>query len=51
MKLLFIGARLFDDVAVYTKKMGITTVLTKFRFSRFLPYCAQGNGTPQRHCN
>ncbi|MDD3753685.1 MAG: ATP-grasp domain-containing protein [Methanobacterium sp.] len=29
MKLLFIGARLFDDVAVYTKKMGITTVLTE----------------------
>ncbi len=29
MKLLFIGARLFDDVALYTKKMGITTVLTE----------------------
>jgi carbamoylphosphate synthase large subunit len=29
MKLLFIGARLFDDVALYTKKMGITTILTE----------------------
>lgn len=29
MKLLFIGARLFDDVALYTKKNGITTVLTE----------------------
>lgn len=29
MKLLFIGARLFDDVALYTKKMGINTVLTE----------------------
>ena len=29
MKLLFIGARLFDDVALYTKEMGITTVLTE----------------------
>lgn len=29
MKLLFIGARLFDDVALYTKEMGINTVLTE----------------------
>ncbi|AXV39605.1 acetyl-CoA carboxylase biotin carboxylase subunit family protein [Methanobacterium sp. BAmetb5] len=29
MKLLFIGARLFDDVALYTKDNGITTVLTE----------------------
>jgi len=29
MKLLFIGARLFDDVALYTKENGITTVLTE----------------------
>lgn len=29
MKILFIGARLFDDVAIYTKKMGINTVLTE----------------------
>lgn len=29
MKILFIGARLFDDVALYTKQMGITTVLTE----------------------
>jgi len=29
MKLLFIGARLFDDVALYTKNNGITTVLTE----------------------
>jgi carbamoylphosphate synthase large subunit len=29
MKLLFIGARLFEDVALYTKKMGITSLLTE----------------------
>lgn len=29
MKLLFIGARLFDDIALYTKDNGITTVLTE----------------------
>lgn len=29
MKLLFIGARLFDDVALYTKNNGINTVLTE----------------------
>jgi carbamoylphosphate synthase large subunit len=29
MKLLFIGARLFDDVALYTKNKGIKTVLTE----------------------
>jgi carbamoylphosphate synthase large subunit len=29
MKLLFIGARLFEDVALYTKRMGITTLLTE----------------------
>jgi carbamoylphosphate synthase large subunit len=29
MKVLFIGARLFDDVALYTKKQGITTILTE----------------------
>jgi carbamoylphosphate synthase large subunit len=29
MKLLFIGARLFDDVALYTKNKGINTVLTE----------------------
>jgi len=29
MKLLFIGARLFEDVALYTKRMGITSVLTE----------------------
>lgn len=29
MKLLFIGARLFDDVALYTEKMGINTILTE----------------------
>lgn len=29
MKILFIGARLFNDVAEYTKKMGITTILTE----------------------
>ncbi|EKQ51752.1 MAG: carbamoylphosphate synthase large subunit [Methanobacterium sp. Maddingley MBC34] len=29
MKLLFIGARLFDDVALYTKNKGISTVLTE----------------------
>jgi carbamoylphosphate synthase large subunit len=29
MKILFIGARLFDDVAIYTQKMGISTVLTE----------------------
>lgn len=29
MKLLFIGARLFDDVAIYTKEKGITSVLTE----------------------
>jgi carbamoylphosphate synthase large subunit len=28
MKILFIGARLFDDVALYAKKHGITTILT-----------------------
>ncbi len=29
MKILFIGARLFDDIAVYTKKEGITSILTE----------------------
>ncbi len=29
MKILFIGARLFDDIALYTKKQGITTILTE----------------------
>lgn len=29
MKILFIGARLFDDVASYAKKEGITTILTE----------------------
>ncbi len=29
MKLLFIGARLFDDVAIYTKEKGINTVITE----------------------
>ncbi|GAB4317243.1 MAG: ATP-grasp domain-containing protein [Methanobacteriaceae archaeon] len=29
MKILFIGARLFDDVASYASKKGITTVLTE----------------------
>nr|WP_319373105.1 ATP-grasp domain-containing protein [uncultured Methanobacterium sp.] len=29
MKLLFIGARLFDDVALYTKNKGINTVITE----------------------
>jgi len=29
MKLLFIGARLFEDVALYTKRIGITSVLTE----------------------
>jgi len=29
MKLMFIGARLFDDVALYTKNSGISTVLTE----------------------
>jgi carbamoylphosphate synthase large subunit len=29
MKLLFIGARLFEDVALYTEKKGITSVLTE----------------------
>jgi len=29
MKLLFIGARLFDDVASYTTKKGITSILTE----------------------
>ncbi|MGZ7047110.1 MAG: ATP-grasp domain-containing protein [Methanobacterium sp.] len=29
MKILFIGARLFDDIALYTKKKGINTVLTE----------------------
>lgn len=29
MKILFIGARLFDDVALYAKKEGITSVLTE----------------------
>ncbi|MGZ4857210.1 MAG: ATP-grasp domain-containing protein [Methanobacteriaceae archaeon] len=29
MKLLFIGARLFEDVALYTKRMGITSLLTE----------------------
>jgi carbamoylphosphate synthase large subunit len=29
MKLMFIGARLFEDVALYTKKQGITSVLTE----------------------
>lgn len=29
MKILFIGARLFDDVALYARKKGITTILTE----------------------
>jgi carbamoylphosphate synthase large subunit len=29
MKLMFLGARLFEDVALYTKKQGITSVLTE----------------------
>lgn len=29
MKILFIGARLFDDVAAYAKEKGITTILTE----------------------
>lgn len=29
MKILLIGARLFDDIALYTKNQGITTVLTE----------------------
>lgn len=29
MKLLFIGARLFDDIALYTRNKGINTVLTE----------------------
>jgi carbamoylphosphate synthase large subunit len=29
MKILFIGARLFDDVALYAEKKGITTILTE----------------------
>jgi carbamoylphosphate synthase large subunit len=29
MKILFIGARLFDDIALYTKKEEITTILTE----------------------
>ena len=29
MKILFIGARLFDDIAVYTKKEGITSIVTE----------------------
>lgn len=29
MKILFIGARLFDDVALYTKKNSITSVITE----------------------
>ena len=29
MKILFIGARLFDDIAVYTKNEGITSVITE----------------------
>ncbi|MEG3224487.1 MAG: carboxylate--amine ligase [Methanobacteriales archaeon Met13] len=29
MKLMFIGSRLFEDVALYTKKKGITSVLTE----------------------
>jgi carbamoylphosphate synthase large subunit len=29
MKVMFIGARLFEDVALYTKKLGITSVLTE----------------------
>jgi carbamoylphosphate synthase large subunit len=29
MKILVIGARLFDDIALYTKNQGITTVLTE----------------------
>ena len=29
MKILFIGARLFDDIAVYTKKEGITSIITE----------------------
>lgn len=29
MKILFIGARLFDDIALYTKNEGINTILTE----------------------
>ena len=29
MKILFIGARLFDDIALYTKKEGITSIVTE----------------------
>lgn len=29
MKILFVGARLFDDIAVYVKDLGITSVLTE----------------------
>lgn len=29
MKILFIGARLFDDIALYTKSEGITSILTE----------------------
>ncbi len=29
MKILFIGARLFDDIAAYTKKEGITSIITE----------------------
>ena len=29
MKILFIGARLFDDIAAYTKKEGITSIVTE----------------------
>jgi len=33
MKILFIGARLFDDVAFYASKKGITTILTESNYS------------------
>ena len=29
MKILFIGSRLFDDVAWYTKQLGIETIITE----------------------
>jgi len=29
MKILFVGARLFDDIAIYTKKEGITSIITE----------------------
>lgn len=29
MKILYIGARLFDDIATYTKKEGITSIITE----------------------